>query len=91
MSPGPFGGNMDNKELVAGSILYLPVQVPGALLSFNDSHGLQADGEISISAFRDVAARYDPSLREEGWEAAVMAESGDPGLLHDRRPGYGPE
>ena len=50
MSPGPFGGNMDNKELVAGSILYLPVQVPGALLSFNDSHGLQADGEISISA-----------------------------------------
>lgn len=50
MSPGPFGGNMDNKELVAGSTLYLPVQVPGALLSFNDSHGLQGDGEISISA-----------------------------------------
>ena len=50
MSPGPFGGNMDNRELVAGSTLYLPVQVPGALLSFNDSHGLQGDGEISISA-----------------------------------------
>jgi len=50
MSPGPFGGNMDNKELVAGSTLYLPVQVPGALLSFGDSHGLQGDGEISISA-----------------------------------------
>jgi acetamidase/formamidase len=50
MSPGPFGGNMDNKELVAGSTLYLPVQVPGALLSFSDSHALQGDGEIAISA-----------------------------------------
>ena len=50
MSPGPFGENMDDKELVAGSTLYLPVQVPRALLSFTDSHALQGDGEITISA-----------------------------------------
>jgi acetamidase/formamidase len=49
-SPGPLGGNMDDKDLGAGSTLYLPVQVPGALLSFGDSHALQGDGEITISA-----------------------------------------
>jgi acetamidase/formamidase len=41
---------MDDKDLGAGSTLYLPVQVPGALLSFGDSHALQGDGEITISA-----------------------------------------
>jgi acetamidase/formamidase len=49
-SPGPLGGNMDDRDLGAGSTLYLPVQVPGALLSFSDSHALQGDGEITISA-----------------------------------------
>lgn len=48
--PGPHAGNMDNKELVAGSILYLPVHVPGALLSMGDGHGMQGDGEVSLSA-----------------------------------------
>jgi len=49
-SPGPFGGNFDNKELVAGSILYLPVHVPGGLIAFSDGHGLQGDGEVSVAA-----------------------------------------
>jgi len=35
---GWHGGNLDNKDLVAGSILYLPVHVPGALLSVGDGH-----------------------------------------------------
>ena len=48
--PGPHAGNLDNKELVAGSILYLPVHVPGALLSMGDGHGMQGDGEVSLSA-----------------------------------------
>ncbi len=48
--PGPMGGNFDNKELVAGSVLYLPVHVPGALLSMRDGHALQGDGEVSVSA-----------------------------------------
>lgn len=48
--PGPMGGNFDNKELVAGSTLYLPVHVPGALLSMRDGHALQGDGEVSVSA-----------------------------------------
>ncbi len=48
--PGAHAGNLDNKELVAGSILYLPVQVPGALLSMGDGHALQGDGEVTITA-----------------------------------------
>ena len=48
--PGPMGGNFDNKELVAGSTLYLPVHVSGALLSMRDGHALQGDGEVSVSA-----------------------------------------
>jgi acetamidase/formamidase len=48
--PGPHVGNIDNKELVAGSTLYLPVHVPGALLSLGDAHGLQGDGEVSGTA-----------------------------------------
>ena len=48
--PGPHTGNLDNKELIAGSTLYLPVHVPGALLSMGDGHALQGDGEVAGSA-----------------------------------------
>ena len=48
--PGPHAGNLDNKELVAGSTLYLPVHVPGALISMGDGHALQGDGEVTITA-----------------------------------------
>ncbi len=49
-APDSNGGNLDNKELVAGSILYLPVQAAGALLSIGDGHGLQGDGEVTVTA-----------------------------------------
>jgi len=48
--PGPHAGNLDNKELVAGSTLYIPVQVPGALLSMGDGHAMQGDGEVTLTA-----------------------------------------
>jgi acetamidase/formamidase len=48
--PGWHGGNLDNKELIAGSTLYLPVQVAGALLSMGDGHALQGDGEVTLTA-----------------------------------------
>jgi acetamidase/formamidase len=44
------GGNMDNKELVAGTTLYLPIHVDGALFSVGDGHGAQGDGEVCITA-----------------------------------------
>jgi acetamidase/formamidase len=45
--PRPTGGNIDCKELVSGSTLYLPIAVPGGLVSVGDGHGLQGDGEVS--------------------------------------------
>ena len=48
--PRATGGNIDCRELVAGSTLYLPVQVPGALLCLGDGHGAQGDGEVSGTA-----------------------------------------
>jgi acetamidase/formamidase len=44
------GGNIDCKELTAGSVLYLPVAVPGALLSVGDGHAAQGDGEVAGTA-----------------------------------------
>lgn len=41
------GGNLDCRELVAGSVLYLPITVAGALFSVGDGHGVQGDGEVS--------------------------------------------
>jgi acetamidase/formamidase len=48
--PRATGGNIDCKELVAGSTLYLPVAVPGGLFSVGDGHALQGDGESSTTA-----------------------------------------
>src|SRR4029079_6566222 len=48
--PGWHGGNLDNKDLVVGSTLYLPVHVRGGLLSVGDGHGMQGDGEVTGTA-----------------------------------------
>jgi acetamidase/formamidase len=55
-APGPFTGNLDNKDLVAGTTLYVPVLVPGALLSIGDAHAAQGDGEVSGTAI-EISAR----------------------------------
>ena len=47
LPPRVTGGNIDCKELVAGSILYLPVAVAGGLFSTGDGHAAQGDGEVS--------------------------------------------
>ena len=44
------GGNIDNKELVEGTTLYLPIFHEGALFSVGDGHGAQGDGEICVTA-----------------------------------------
>lgn len=53
--PGLFGGNMDIKELKAGTILYLPIHVKGALFSIGDAHAGQGDGEVSVCAMEAEA------------------------------------
>jgi len=48
--PRRTGGNVDIKQLVAGSALYLPIEVDGALFSVGDAHAAQGDGEVCVSA-----------------------------------------
>lgn len=48
--PWMHGGNMDNKELVAGTTLYLPVHAKGALFEVGDGHAGQGNGEVDITA-----------------------------------------
>jgi acetamidase/formamidase len=48
--PGPFGGNLDQPSLQVGSILYLPVFQKGALVWTGDSHAMQSNGEIDVTA-----------------------------------------
>jgi len=59
--PGPFGGNMDVRELCAGSTLYLPVLNRGALFSAGDAHAAQGDGEVCVNGIEcpaDVTLRF---------------------------------
>ncbi len=62
MPPRKNGGNMDVKQLTAGTTVYLPVWVDGALFSIGDGHGAQGDGEVCITAIEmmaQVTARFD--------------------------------
>jgi acetamidase/formamidase len=53
--PRRWGGNIDCKELVAGTTLYLPIPVDGALFSAGDGHAAQGDGEVSGTAIETPA------------------------------------
>jgi acetamidase/formamidase len=60
--PGPFGGNLDVRELCAGARLYLPVFNHGALFSCGDGHAAQGDGEVCINGIEcplDVTLRFN--------------------------------
>src|SRR6201993_1759720 len=60
------GGNMDNKELVAGTTLYLPIHVDGALFSAGDGHGVQGDGEVCITAIETgLIGTFELHLRDD--------------------------
>ena len=64
--PRAFGGNMDNKELKAGTTLYLPVFNEGALFMAGDGHGLQGDGEVCITALEiGLAGRFRLTVRKD--------------------------
>jgi acetamidase/formamidase len=67
--PRAFGGNLDNKELIAGATLYLPVFNDGALFSCGDGHAVQGDGEVCVTAIEtamrgtfELVLRKDMSL-----------------------------
>jgi acetamidase/formamidase len=60
--PRPHGGNLDCRELVAGSTLWLPIPVDSALLSVGDGHAAQGDGEVSGTAIECPMDRVDLTL-----------------------------
>ncbi len=64
--PREFGGNIDCKELTAGSIIYLPVFAPGALFSTGDGHALQGDGEVCGTAIETaLSGLFEFTVRKD--------------------------
>jgi acetamidase/formamidase len=64
--PRAHGGNLDNKELVVGATLYLPVFVDGAMFSCGDGHGAQGDGEVCITAIETaLQGTFEFILRDD--------------------------
>ena len=65
--PAYFGGNLDNWRLGKGATVYLPVSVPGALLSVGDPHAVQGDGELEWHRDRVLDDRdIPPDVAQEG-------------------------
>jgi acetamidase/formamidase len=64
--PGMHAGNLDNKELTAGTILYIPVHVRGALFQAGDGHAAQGDGEVDITALETaLRGRFQLIVRKD--------------------------
>ena len=76
------GGNIDSRDLVAGSVLYLPVAVPEALLYLGDGHAAQGDGEVGGTAIEcAMTTEFGVGLVEPGEGGA-----GPLGTVHARTP-----
>jgi acetamidase/formamidase len=64
--PWVMGGNMDNKDLIAGSTIYLPVHAPGALFEVGDGHAGQGDGEVDITALEtSLIGTFEFTVRKD--------------------------
>jgi acetamidase/formamidase len=75
--PGRHAGNLDNRELVAGSTLYIPVFARGALFEIGDGHAAQGDGEVDQTAIEtSLRGRLQLTVRKDmklKWPRAVTA------------------
>jgi acetamidase/formamidase len=66
IQPRAHGGNLDNKEMMAGSTLYLPVFAEGALFSCGDGHAAQGDGEVCVTAIETaLQGTFRLTLRDD--------------------------
>jgi acetamidase/formamidase len=66
IQPRRHGGNMDNRELVAGTTLFLPIHVDGARFSVGDGHAAQGDGEVSGTAIETgLAGTFELHVRDD--------------------------
>lgn len=81
LAPGPHGGNMDCPDVKPGNILYLPVNVEGALFGLGDVHAVQGDGEIcgtAVEVSAKVTVKFTVHRKAISWprvesEDMVMA------------------
>jgi acetamidase/formamidase len=74
--PRKNGGNMDNKELVAGTTLYLPIHADEALFSCGDGHGAQGDGEVCVTAIETgLIGTFELIVRDDMTLEWPMAET----------------
>jgi acetamidase/formamidase len=74
--PRAMGGNIDLKELVPDTTLFLPVFVPGAMFSCGDGHGAQGDGEVCVTAIETaLQGRFRLTLRKDVSIATPRAET----------------
>ncbi|CEJ47448.1 acetamidase/formamidase family protein [Umezakia ovalisporum] len=74
--PGSYGGNIDNREIQAGSRLFLPVFVPGGLFSIGDGHAAQGDGEVNVTAIEtSMNGRIKLTLRKDLQLTTPIAET----------------
>jgi len=86
--PRRTGGNLDCKELVSGTSLFLPIEVDGGLFSVGDGHARQGDGEVCVTAIecpmerveltfvlhKNMPLRMPRARTEEGWLALGLHE-----------------
>lgn len=76
--PGYFAGNLDNKDLVAGTTLYIPVQCKGALFSVGDGHAGQGDGEVDGTAIEAaLSGKFQLIVRKDMKLSWPRAETPD--------------
>ena len=90
MPPRRNGGNMDIKQLTAGTTLYLPVLVDGALFSVGDAHAAQGDGEVCVTAIEmnaQVTLRFDV-LRGRSLREPQFRTAGPVGAVTNTGPHY---
>jgi formamidase len=81
--PGAHGGNIDNWRIGAGSTMYYPVEVPGALFSIGDPHISQGDGEISGTAIEaSLNVMFQVVLRKDFHFPSPLLETPDVWIVH---------
>ena len=86
--PGIFAGNLDNKELVAGTTLYIPVRTKGALLEIGDGHAGQGNGEVDITAMEtSLVGRLQIIVRKDLHLTLAARRNADALDRHGNRQG----
>ncbi|WP_275404487.1 acetamidase/formamidase family protein, partial [Novacetimonas hansenii] len=87
--PRRVGGNMDLRDVAMGSVLYLPVEVEGALLSLGDTHAAQGDGEVCGTAIESAMnVEIHVELLKHTFLSAPRLTTPGPVTCHLDRAGY---